>query len=88
MTHPKEQREPVLLEAELRRKRATAANAALWHPATEGQVDFGISNWSWPLDVSRYDRRLPNPHSWTGTSTHTLKTATRTSAHDRAGSRR
>ena len=56
MTHPKDQREPVPTDAELRRKRATAANVALWHPVMEREVDLGAKNWSWPIDVSRYDR--------------------------------
>jgi hypothetical protein len=44
-------------DAEQRRKRAIAANAALWNPATEGGSEIEIKNWSWPIDLSRYDRR-------------------------------
>jgi len=44
-------------DAEERRKRAIAANAALWNPATESGPEMEIKSWSWPIDLSRYDRR-------------------------------
>jgi len=44
-------------DAAQRRKRAIAANAALWNPATESGTEMEINSWSWPIDLSRYDRR-------------------------------
>ena len=43
-------------DAAQRRKRAIAANAALWNPATESATEMEIKSWSWPIDLSRYDR--------------------------------
>jgi hypothetical protein len=42
-----------------RRRRAMVANAALWHPVTENDADLEVKNWSWPIDLSRHDRRSP-----------------------------
>jgi hypothetical protein len=52
-----QQRNRAQSDAEQRRKRAIAANTALWNPATERVPELEIKNWSWPIDVSRYDRR-------------------------------
>ena len=53
-TQPRDRAQP---DAEQRRKRAIAANAALWNPATESVPELVIKDWRWPIDVSRYDRR-------------------------------
>jgi integrase len=44
-------------DAEQRRKRAVAASAALWNPATDSGTEMEVKSWSWPIDLSRYDRR-------------------------------
>jgi hypothetical protein len=46
-------------DGEQRRKRAIAANAALWNPATENDAGLDLKNWSWPIDLTRYDRLSP-----------------------------
>ena len=43
--------------AQQRRNRAIAANAVLWHPPTTNDLDVDIRAWSWPVELSQYDRR-------------------------------
>jgi hypothetical protein len=60
MVHTKTQQgDGIQSDAERRRRRAMVANAALWHPPTESDTELEIKNWSWPIDLSRYDRRSP-----------------------------